>query len=253
MISPEWSTTVTVPMFSIGTDFATFITPKEAGDLDNAIALLSNDVVPVGEPFRIGSTLEGMGEPNQPMDNEFTLELGFSRTAQIIATGAQRVAHIELGALPAGTGTPELRFRYGPNDWRTVPGQRFQDGKLTASVRTYGYYQVFATVSSGQLRVGDIYVAPNPVTPANIAANERPTLFIEVGQINRAQYSVYNMRGDRVADGDVPMDVYFNNGKSFYKAPLDPSLSSGAYLIHVMIEKEGREKVRATRKFMVIK
>jgi hypothetical protein len=130
------------------------------------------------------------------------------------------------------------------------------NGRIVARAERFGYYQVFASVNNPEIRLGHVYMAPNPLRGEDIARGQKATITVEVPKVDLISYRIYNVKGDLITEGEITGDPDVINGKSVYRKELDPNIfSSGVYLGRVTVNKANRDTKRNTNnfKFTVIK
>jgi hypothetical protein len=175
--------------------------------------------------------------------------LGFDEGARALGITASD-KFFRIPPPPPGTGTPEVYYRYAPNDWRRVPNQRFIDQRAIYVIPSFfGYYQVFAAANNLPFAFGEVYVFPNPSRGRDV-----PTLHAEVGAAERVSTRIYDVSGDVVFEGRIDESPIVTDGKIAYELPLNPALfRSGVYIGVVTAERSGRETIRRQYRFTVIK
>jgi hypothetical protein len=175
--------------------------------------------------------------------------LGFDEGARALGvTAADKF--LRIAPPPPGAGTPEIYYRYAPNDWRRVANQRYIDERAIYVIPSFfGFYQVFAAANNLPFDFGEIYVYPNPTR-----GEQTPTLHVEVGAAEKITTRIYDVSGDVVYEGRIDNEPILVDGKLAYELPLDKKLfRSGVYIGVVTAQRSGRETIRRQYRFTVIK
>jgi hypothetical protein len=169
----------------------------------------------------------------------------FERLFKPSAAPIQPVVNVPVEEPPQN---PQLYRKISDKKWIPLPGS-FSNGTLKVPVYHYGFYQVFSPILGLPFSFGDVYVFPNPSKKGDV-----PTLHIEVGAADKITARIYDIAGDLVFDGRVDDNHVVVNGKPAYEYGMKPGqFKSGVYNGTVTAEKGGKDTIRKTFKFAVVK
>lgn len=144
---------------------------------------------------------------------------------------------------------PLLYREITSDNWTPLSGQSFSQDTISACLPEYGAYQVYVPILNQPYVFGEVYVFPNPAHLGQI-----PMVHIEVGMSDRVSMRIYDVAGDLVYETritDMPQAV---RGKSAYEHSLDIArFKSGVYVGVITAEKSGKETLRKTFRFSILK
>jgi hypothetical protein len=120
---------------------------------------------------------------------------------------------------------------------------------VSACLPDYGAYQVFIPITNQPYLFSEVYVYPNPAHPG-----QTPVVHIEVGMSDRVALRIYDVAGDLVYEARITDQPQAIRGKSAYEHALDVSrFKAGVYVGVVSADKAGKETLRKTFRFSILK